>query len=116
MAIHEPWWWRLAFMLAVNSASSSGVGERSSTRVMPSGFHASDSGGMVREATTADAAACAAIYAPYVTDTVVSFETEPPGPDEMAARIAAAHEWLVLEDMGRVVGYAYAGRFAPRAA
>jgi L-amino acid N-acyltransferase YncA len=71
---------------------------------------------MVREATAADAAACAAIYAPYVTDTAVSFETEPPGPDEMAARIAAAHEWLVLEDGGRVVGYAYAGRFAPRAA
>jgi L-amino acid N-acyltransferase YncA len=71
---------------------------------------------MVREATAADAAACAAIYAPYVTDTAVSFETEPPGPDEMAARIAAAHEWLVLEDGGRVVGYAYAGPFAPRAA
>jgi L-amino acid N-acyltransferase YncA len=71
---------------------------------------------MVREATAADAAACAAIYAPYVTDTAVSFETEPPGPDEMAARIAAAHEWLVLEHGGRVVGYAYAGRFAPRAA
>src|SRR3954451_8298760 len=71
---------------------------------------------MVREATAADAAACAAIYAPYVTDTAVSFETEPPGAGEMAARIAAAHEWLVLEDGGRVVGYAYAGRFAPRAA
>jgi L-amino acid N-acyltransferase YncA len=71
---------------------------------------------MVREATAGDAAACAAIYAPYVTDTAVSFETEAPGPDEMAARIAAAHEWLVLEDGGRVVGYAYAGRFAPRAA
>src|SRR4051812_37410844 len=71
---------------------------------------------MVREATAADAAACAAIYAPYVTDTAVSFETEPPGPDEMAARIAAAHLWLVLEDAGRVAGYAYAARWAPRAA
>jgi L-amino acid N-acyltransferase YncA len=71
---------------------------------------------MVREATAADAAACAAIYAPYVTDTAVSFETEPPGPAEMAERIAAAHEWLVLQDGGRVVGYAYASRWAPRAA
>ena len=71
---------------------------------------------MVRQATAADAAACAAIYAPYVTDTAVTFETEPPSAAEMAGRIAAAHEWLVLEDGGRVVGYAYAGPFAPRAA
>jgi phosphinothricin acetyltransferase len=37
----------------------------------------------------------------------------------MAARIAAAlrtHAWVVLEDAGRVVGYAYGGRFATRAA
>jgi len=71
---------------------------------------------MVRQATADDAAACAAIYAPYVTDTAVSFETELPSPAEMAERIAAAHLWLVLEDAGRAVGFAYAGRFAPRAA
>jgi L-amino acid N-acyltransferase YncA len=71
---------------------------------------------MVREATERDAAACAAIYAPYVTDTVISFEAEPPAPAEMAARIAAAHLWLVLEDAGRVVGYAYAAPLHPRAA
>ena len=34
----------------------------------------------------------------------------------MARRIAAAHDWLVLEDGGRVVGYAYAATFHPRAA
>src|SRR4051795_13384869 len=70
----------------------------------------------VRTATEADAAACAAIYAPYVTDTAVSFEEEAPSADEMARRIASAHEWLVLEDQGRVVGYAYATTFHPRAA
>jgi L-amino acid N-acyltransferase YncA len=70
----------------------------------------------VRRGTPADAAACAAIYAPYVTDTAVSFEDVAPTADEMAARIAAAVLWLVLEDEGRVVGYAYAGPFAPRAA
>jgi L-amino acid N-acyltransferase YncA len=71
----------------------------------------------VREATEHDAAACAAIYAPYVTDSAISFELEPPSAAEMAARIASAHDWLVLEDdAGRVVGYAYAGLFAPRAA
>ncbi|WP_431605675.1 N-acetyltransferase family protein [Amycolatopsis melonis] len=71
---------------------------------------------LIREATPDDAAACAAVYAPYVTDTVVSFETEEPGPAEMARRIAAAHAWFVLEDHGRVAGYAYANRFAERAA
>lgn len=60
--------------------------------------------------------ACAAIYAPYVTDSAVSFETDPPDAAEMARRIAAAHAWLVLEDEGLIVGYAYAGTFHPRAA
>jgi L-amino acid N-acyltransferase YncA len=73
----------------------------------------------VRSATVADAAACAAVYAPYVTDTAISFELEPPTHAEMAGRIAAAqraHDWLVLEEDGRVCGYAYGGRFHGRAA
>ncbi|MFN2463587.1 MAG: arsinothricin resistance N-acetyltransferase ArsN1 family B [Candidatus Dormibacteria bacterium] len=73
----------------------------------------------VREATENDAEACAAIYAPYVLDSAVSFEIDPPTPDEMAARIATSlgtHAWLVLEDEGRVVGYAYGSRFKSRAA
>jgi L-amino acid N-acyltransferase YncA len=73
----------------------------------------------VRAATPADAPACAAIYAPYVTDTAISFETVPPVAEEMAERIARAlrsHAWVVLEDEGRVVGYAYGGPFEPRAA
>jgi phosphinothricin acetyltransferase len=73
----------------------------------------------VRDATEDDAAACAAIYAPYVTDTAISFETEPPTAEEMRARIATALDgwaWLVLEDEGRVVGYAYGGQFHRRAA
>jgi len=74
---------------------------------------------LIRDATAADAAACAAIYAPYVTDTAISFEAEPPAADEMARRIAAAqeeHAWLVLEDGGRVVGFAYGSRHRERAA
>ena len=73
----------------------------------------------MRDATPADAAACADIYAPYVRDTTVSFESDPPGAVEMAGRIAAAqqqHAWLVLEEQGRVVGYAYGGEFKARAA
>jgi L-amino acid N-acyltransferase YncA len=73
----------------------------------------------VRAATAEDGAACAAIYVPYVTDTAITFETEPPDAAEMAARIEAANElyaWLVLEDGGRVCGYAYGGAFRARAA
>ena len=74
---------------------------------------------LLRDATAADAAACAAVYAPYVTDTTVSFEEQPPDAEEMARRIAASqeqHAWLVAERDRRVVGYAYAGTFRTRAA
>jgi L-amino acid N-acyltransferase YncA len=76
----------------------------------------------VRAATEEDAAACAAIYTSYVTDTAITFEFEPPTAEQMAERIAAAertHAWLVLEDLeddGRVVGYAYGGPFKSRPA
>jgi len=72
-----------------------------------------------RSASVHDAAACAAIYEFYVTDTAVTFETEPPGPSEMATRIAASldtHAWVVLQDEGQIRGYAYGGPFRSRAA
>lgn len=72
----------------------------------------------VRPATVDDAAACAAIYAYYVSDTAVTFETDPPDASEMARRIGTAlrtHAWLVLDD-GGVRGYAYARAFHVRAA
>lgn len=61
----------------------------------------------------------AAIYAPIVSSTVISFETEPPSPEEMARRIEvtlAQYPWLVAVVEGRVAGYAYAHAFAPRQA
>jgi L-amino acid N-acyltransferase YncA len=73
----------------------------------------------IRDATPDDGAACSAIYAPYVTGTAITFEYEPPEPAEMADRIATAltsHAWVVADDDGRVVGYAYAGRHKERAA
>lgn len=73
----------------------------------------------VRPAVASDAAACAGIYSPYVSDTNVSFEVEPPTADQFAERIAdaqAMHDWLVAERDEAVVGYAYAHRFADRAA
>jgi L-amino acid N-acyltransferase YncA len=74
---------------------------------------------LIRDATPTDAVACAAIYAPYVRDTAVSFELDPPSPAEMAERIASAqhrHAWLVAEDAGEVLGYAYGTEFKARAA
>lgn len=76
-------------------------------------------GALLREAGPTDAAACAAIYAGYVTGTAITFETDPPTAQEMGRRIAAAvdsHAWLVLEEDAAVVGYAYAGPFKARAA
>ena len=76
-------------------------------------------GGTVRDALPADAAACAGIYAPYVTGSAITFEVAPPSAQEMARRIAAAqqaHAWLVLEEAGEVVGYAYGGPYKERAA
>ena len=73
----------------------------------------------IRVASLSDAGAVAAIYAPYVLDTAISFEETPPTEVEMAGRIAEmlpTHPFLVLEEAGAIVGYAYAGRHNERAA
>lgn len=74
---------------------------------------------MIREATLADATVCREIYAPYVTGTGITFETEVPALASMEDRIAAAlaqHSWVVLQEAGGVRGFAYAGPFGDRAA
>lgn len=75
---------------------------------------------MVRVAQAADAKAIAEIYAPFVHDTVISFEYLAPGEAEMAGRIAkvqaAGLPWLVVEQAGEVLGYAYASPHRDRAA
>jgi phosphinothricin acetyltransferase len=63
-----------------------------------------------------DAAACAAIYGPYVSGSVISFEALPPGVEEMADRIGAAYAWVVAEHKGATVGYAYGSPHRERAA
>lgn len=73
----------------------------------------------IRLATEDDADAIAAIYAPVVLETPVSFELVPPDADEMRRRmreILKVGPYLVREDEGRVVGYAYAGSFRARPA
>jgi phosphinothricin acetyltransferase len=66
-----------------------------------------------------DATACAAIYAPSVEGSATSFEERAPDAAEFAARIeriSATHPFLVAEDGGEVVGYAYACPFQGRPA
>ena len=74
----------------------------------------------IRGATPEDAAAIAAIYAPYVAGSAVSFEVTPPDEAEMRQRIEAGsglYPWFLAEDeSGRVIGYAYATPFRPRPA
>src|SRR3954471_19214391 len=75
--------------------------------------------GNLRLARADDAAQILAIYAPVVRDTAISFEVEPPTLEAMRGRIVgtlATHPWLVVEDAGRVLGYAYASAHRERKA
>src|SRR5205814_8681085 len=72
------------------------------------------------EATQADAEALAAIYGDAVLHGFGTFEEDPPTPQDMDARRRAVQDkglpYLVAEDGGHVLGFAYAGPFRPRAA
>jgi phosphinothricin acetyltransferase len=73
----------------------------------------------LRNATPDDAEAIARIYSPFVSDTAVSFEEEPPTPEEIADRITKVlptFPWLVAEVQGELAGYAYASQHRPRGA
>lgn len=74
---------------------------------------------IIRFASETDAAAIAEIYRPYVLETVFTFEYEPPDELEFAARLRQTLKnfpWLVAEQDGRLLGYAYASRAFARAA
>ncbi len=73
----------------------------------------------VRPALPTDLEAMLAIYRPIVTETAISFETSPPGIEELGRRLNAVtvHDpWLVADVLGDVVGYAYAAPFKARPA
>ncbi len=74
----------------------------------------------IRPAEDDDASAIAAIYRPYVLGATCSFETEAPTDDEIVRRMRAVRgaglPYLVAEIDGKVVGYAYAGRWRERSA
>ena len=73
----------------------------------------------IRIATVEDASSIQKIYAPYVLNTTITFELEPPTVKEMADRISHTLEkypYLVAVEEGDVIGYAYAGTLYDRRA
>ncbi|MBI2433581.1 MAG: N-acetyltransferase [Candidatus Hydrogenedentes bacterium] len=74
---------------------------------------------ILRAATPADAEAILSIYAPYVRDTAVSFDTEVPDQAAYARHIEEhlhRYPWLVAEQEREVIGYSYASLHRTRAA
>jgi phosphinothricin acetyltransferase len=73
----------------------------------------------IRLAITKDVADMVAIYAPFIIDSAVSFETEVPGKMEFENRIKEVLKtapWLVCEIEGKIAGYAYASEHRSRCA
>lgn len=73
----------------------------------------------IRTARVEDAKELLAIYTPYVLETAITFETEVPSLEEFEHRITdtqASYPYLVAEEAGQVLGYAYAHAYYGRAA
>ena len=73
----------------------------------------------IRPASLSDAQAIQAIYAPYVRETAITFEYEVPSIQEFEKRISKTLEiypYLVAEENGQVLGYAYASTYYARTA
>ena len=74
---------------------------------------------MIRIATEADVPAMLAIYAPYILTTTYTFEYEVPAREEFLNRfrtVTAQFPWLVWEEAGEILGYAYGSAPFERAA
>ncbi len=75
---------------------------------------------MIRESTETDAAPIAAIYNYYIRNSVVSFEEEEISVDDVVRRMqkvkSLGFPWVVAENQGEIVGYAYATRWNERSA
>ncbi len=73
----------------------------------------------IRVATPGDAEALLGIYAYYVKETAITFEYDVPTVEEFRGRIENTlkkYPYLVAEEEGKIVGYAYASAFKTRAA
>ena len=76
-------------------------------------------GKRIRSIELSDAEAVRDIYAPFVSDSATSFETEPPDTTAIQQRIrdlTGQYPWLVFEADGKVLGYAYASSYRARKA
>ena len=73
----------------------------------------------IRPVTEADAEKLLSIYAPYVTDTFITYEYTVPTVEEFRERIRntlQAYPYFAAVENGRIIGYAYASAFHPRRA
>lgn len=73
----------------------------------------------IRVATAKDASALVAIYAPYVTETTITFDYEVPSEKDFAERIQETlhtYPYYIAEENGEILGYAYAHAYKDRAA
>lgn len=73
----------------------------------------------IREVTEADAAELLSIYAPYVEKTAVTYEYAVPSLEEFQGRIrntGKRYPYFAAVEDGKILGYAYASPFHPRAA
>ena len=74
---------------------------------------------MIRPALLADAMQIAAIYNPYIAESVITFEEQEITGETMAERMRAvlpSLPWLVWEEHDQIVGYAYAALWKQRSA
>ncbi|MDZ4823324.1 MAG: GNAT family N-acetyltransferase [Flavobacteriales bacterium] len=73
----------------------------------------------IRNISPEDAIGILNIYAPYVLNSAITFEYDVPSVDEMKNRIlhyTEKYPWLVAEDEGKIIGYAYASTYRERTA
>ncbi len=74
---------------------------------------------MIRNIESKDVEQICEIYNHYVENAVCTFEIEPVTVDEMTKRIenvTRAYPWIVAEEDGLIIGYAYAGKWKEREA
>lgn len=75
---------------------------------------------LIRPSTEHDLPAITRVYAHHVLHGTGTFETTPPTLEEMTARradvLSKGLPWLVVEEAGVVLGYAYGNWFKPRPA
>jgi L-amino acid N-acyltransferase YncA len=75
---------------------------------------------VIRDAGSGDFDSIAAIYNHYIRETIVTFEEQAITAQDIAGRVdevaSSSLPWLVAEDAGKLVGYAYASKWKGRCA